>query len=596
MMQEKQRGWRAALALMCAAALMASMGMPVGSAARAFAGNSGDADCAEVLAVSDVAYEEDATDEHAADDPDEGGAAGADGDGESAADLDGAGEAEDTIGEDMVGAEEAQDDSELARDIAHDLEAPILDDCGVSVKTSAVEGEQVGEEVDDNSHIRTVYFGGDRVTTVEIGCAERISLQDIPMLTTSTIEVMGREVTGVFVGWNRCKVVGGEPQWADRPDLALSKGGQGLFHMKGYGTPLSSEELAQLDFGCVDGGDPDSNDIAFQPVWVAPLTHIIVHPCTPIVENGEFSGADFKEYEDVVDIWAPGDIPITPAMAREATLQALAGSNGVFSKDPYQYVGWYFRVFGGLQWGKQVPLTFPQNHSQDMYALFSTNPDIYLNQADDSDDADDSEGDDFVVRSNGTGVSVEGVPAGPNIPEGSSAVLRVNSVTAGDVYERLVAAMGDGRFAGVFEINLHVDGVRIHDGFGSLKVSFPVEGADGHWVTVYHLHEDGSITSERAVAVNGKVTIAVTDLSTFALEVGERYAATDTAVSPAVKADEDASGAGVAKAAVSVRSGAALAQTGDGAPVALAIAAALASAVALVLAAGAGRRAWGCRR
>ncbi|WP_140396460.1 LPXTG cell wall anchor domain-containing protein [Gordonibacter sp. An230] len=125
--------------------------------------------------------------------------------------------------------------------------------------------------------------------------------------------------------------------------------------------------------------------------------------------------------------------------------------------------------------------------------------------------------------SGGTGITASGALSGANIPEGAQVALSAAELSAGDAdYDRLVAAMGAGELAGVYEVSMFVNGSEVHDGFGELTLTMPVDEAyNGHWVTVWHLHADGSITSERVVAENGGVTFTVSDLSTFALEIGE---------------------------------------------------------------------------
>lgn len=120
------------------------------------------------------------------------------------------------------------------------------------------------------------------------------------------------------------------------------------------------------------------------------------------------------------------------------------------------------------------------------------------------------------------GVKVSGTLNGINVPMGADASVNAIQLTSGTSYEELASRVGNGVLAGVFEVNLIVNGKQVHDGFGSLSVTFPVDAKyNGHWVTVWHRHNDGSITSERVVAENGAVTVTVADLSSFALEIGE---------------------------------------------------------------------------
>lgn len=73
----------------------------------------------------------------------------------------------------------------------------------------------------------------------------------------------------------------------------------------------------------------------------------------------------------------------------------------------------------------------------------------------------------------------------------------------------------------VFAINLNVDGAETHDGFGTLKIDFPVGyDLDGYWIVIHHLHENGKVTQHRVIAKDGFASLDVTDLSSFALEKG----------------------------------------------------------------------------
>ena len=556
MRQEERKRRYAVVTVVCALALVASMGVPSMAASWAFAGDEGDQ---VLLEVNDVIVDEGTL--LGEEDPKEG------------AFVD---EEDSEASEVSVDTRDATDDKSEGTSAEWAMNTPadgnaesengtfpegagVYEDLGAMGESSSDEekgDEALADEIDDNSHIRTVYFGGNEVSSFEIGCAEKIPLDRIPSLDTSTIEVMGRQVTGVFVGWTRCKVVDGRPQWLEDSRLSLVKGAQGIFSSTSNRTGLSSEDIAKSDFGCVDGGDPNYNDIAFQPIYVAPLTRFELHPCTPVIENGVLADAEFDMYDATAVIWAPAETPVTLDMARQATLQAFAGTDAPFARDPYQYVGWHFASHRGLRPARPAALAFPSNHSADIYVLFSENPEAYQDLESNSDDPEvpgnsDAEDGSFIVSPNGTGIAVKGDIGGSNVPEGSNVAVYVDPVVDGAAHDRLIAVVNDGDLAGIFEINLYVDGVLIHDGFGELEISFPVENADGHWVTVYHLHEDGAITSERVVARNGKVTIKVTDLSTFALEVGEAYAeASSTQV--------EGSTSKVARV-----EGAVLAQTGD---------------------------------
>ncbi|WP_140396486.1 hypothetical protein [Gordonibacter sp. An230] len=147
---------------------------------------------------------------------------------------------------------------------------------------------------------------------------------------------------------------------------------------------------------------------------------------------------------------------------------------------------------------------------------------------------------------------------GINVPMGAEASVNAIQLTSGASYEELASRVGNGVLAGIFEVNLIVNGKQVHDGLGSLTVAFPVDTKyNGHWVTVWHRHNDGSITSERVMAENGVVTVTVTDLSSFALEIEElassedanakdEGSATNSKITPLAKTGDPLSWAGLA--------------------------------------------------
>ena len=158
--------------------------------------------------------------------------------------------------------------------------------------------------------------------------------------------------------------------------------------------------------------------------------------------------------------------------------------------------------------------------------------------------------------SGSTGIVANGTMQGENVPTGASIWLSASNAASNDANNALVAQMGEGVYGGVFEVNLMINGKQVHDGFGSLTLSFPVDAKyNDHWVTVWHRHNDGSITSEKVIAKNSLATITVTDLSTFALEIGELAGGAS-----------DSDGA-ITPVALDTSNGTALAQTGDPAPV-----------------------------
>ena len=175
-----------------------------------------------------------------------------------------------------------------------------------------------------------------------------------------------------------------------------------------------------------------------------------------------------------------------------------------------------------------------------------------------------------VADSGNTGITAEGSLV---VPDGSETILEVAPVTEGEAYDALIAKLGDDTLAGMFEAKLLVDGQEVHDGFGSITLTFPLDAKwNGHYVTVYHRHDDGTITSERVVAADGKVSVTVTDLSTFMLAASDVQAVTPPTQTDQTQPTQQASGQGDGSALNS------LADTGDSVPV-IPIAAAAGAAV-----------------
>lgn len=145
----------------------------------------------------------------------------------------------------------------------------------------------------------------------------------------------------------------------------------------------------------------------------------------------------------------------------------------------------------------------------------------------------------------------------PNATSDEDVEMVVEALTSGDAYNALVAKKGDGEFVGVYAITLNVNGQGVHSDFGSVTLTFPVDASyNGQQVTVWHLHEDGSVTSETATVADGKVSIAVTDLSTFAVEVA--------------KADTTGDAGATTGDTAQTSGGSGLTQTGDAVPPAMA--------------------------
>ncbi len=122
----------------------------------------------------------------------------------------------------------------------------------------------------------------------------------------------------------------------------------------------------------------------------------------------------------------------------------------------------------------------------------------------------------FTVVDNDTGVTATQPTGGDNIPIGAEIVVTVVALTSGDDYDTLVNDYLTEDVLGVYEVTLTVNGDEIHDGFGSLTLSFPVDGRETGYV--YHLTDDGTVQKSISLpASDDAVTVEVDSLSVFAV-------------------------------------------------------------------------------
>lgn len=129
-----------------------------------------------------------------------------------------------------------------------------------------------------------------------------------------------------------------------------------------------------------------------------------------------------------------------------------------------------------------------------------------------------------------TDASKDGVKvdySGLELANTSDISIVVNGVSSdSDAYKQL-KDKATGSLLAVYTVKMTVDGEEVHDGFGTLKISFPVDSAyEGKEVIVAHLHRDGTLTNEKATVTNGFATVAVTDLSEFSVQSGTSTPAT----------------------------------------------------------------------
>ena len=123
-----------------------------------------------------------------------------------------------------------------------------------------------------------------------------------------------------------------------------------------------------------------------------------------------------------------------------------------------------------------------------------------------------------VIDNDRTGITAKALLSGENIPENAQTKLVAASVTKGDAYDQIKAKFTRDAI-GVFEVKLLVNDQEVHDKFGSIELTFPVDARyNGGKAVVWHRHQDGTITSEEVAVQDGKAVITVTDLSTFGVE------------------------------------------------------------------------------
>lgn len=117
-------------------------------------------------------------------------------------------------------------------------------------------------------------------------------------------------------------------------------------------------------------------------------------------------------------------------------------------------------------------------------------------------------------------VSAQGYLNGSNASDADSAYLVVKRLTSGSAFNELRAAAGGDNLNKAFDVTLFADGKEIHNDFGRLRISFDVGTQySGRKATVWHLHNDGALTHEDTWVIDGEVTIEVTDLSEFGIDI-----------------------------------------------------------------------------
>lgn len=126
----------------------------------------------------------------------------------------------------------------------------------------------------------------------------------------------------------------------------------------------------------------------------------------------------------------------------------------------------------------------------------------------------------------GARISVEGILEGVNIPEGASLVVGTEGFkdeAVRKIYEdefkvkEFLDYFNPDMCSTVQEIVLYVNGVPVHDGFGSLSIGFGIFKDRGLYLArIWHKHKDGRITyEEQKTTITTLSPVVVTDLSVF---------------------------------------------------------------------------------
>ncbi len=134
------------------------------------------------------------------------------------------------------------------------------------------------------------------------------------------------------------------------------------------------------------------------------------------------------------------------------------------------------------------------------------------------------------LRSSGFRITLDDTP-------GSLKTVEVVPLAEGPAYDALIKKATEtpgGTLIGVYDVILKINGEEVHEGFGSLRISFPVPSQyDRRVATLYHAHAGNpdDISSYGPAAVNDdSVTFhGIEDLSPFALKINKQGSTSDLA-------------------------------------------------------------------
>lgn len=389
----------------------------------------------------------------------------------------------------------------------------------------AVQAEESGQKA-------TITFYGPTETTMTVDEGSTLSEADIPSApqTVQFDNWTGQPITGEFVDWYKGAVDEGQGGSPSLYDATNEMFGGGSSTYKDYGAigvnnsvDMSKYESAngyhveEYEVKSLNGYVETELDAGFLPVYQVAVSYFELYVRDRFDWNstsGEYVLSDKYHGLTSLSYAIPKDLVLTTANVRYIvdyiTTGKFAEAFDIFH-DGQVFLGF----FASDDTSKPVDLTKispAKVNNGEVYALFGFGEEYKI----------PGEGDLPAITVKGdTKVKAEGALSGANIPEDAEIYVDAATVASGEAFDALNDLMGDSRVSDIFEIKLIVNGEEIHDGFGNLTLSIPVDSAyDGHVMIIFHRHQDGSITTSNAVAKGGYVSFTVTDLSDFALEDG----------------------------------------------------------------------------
>lgn len=330
----------------------------------------------------------------------------------------------------------------------------------------------------EEASVCTVTFG--EAGSIKVAKGGTVSAGDIPNPGKTEWDYFGMMAEVDFLGW----------QWSTSSDPSARHAY--VWRVGLYDSPKDDPSISDRVESLFSSSTIINRDVRLLPVYAIPLFRVDVS-----IQDSTGSSSSYPPTNLGIPAGRGYSVSDSPTFQTYAE-QYLGGTEDRIFEG-------YYRFGEDLNLAGSYDVNEPVTADENICALFKgSNTDVEIPVAGDA------------------GVKAQGTLNGSNIPDGATVALSAAELTSGTAYDELVAAMGSGTFAGVFEVNLSADGIALHEGFGSLMLSFPVgEEANGHWVTVWHRLNDGRLLSNRVIAKDGMATITVTSLSAFALEVGE---------------------------------------------------------------------------